>query len=126
MTPIEQQFEVLKNYLPKVELKELPDKSHLIVVSDVELPTGWSKSLVQVKFIAPVGYPLATPDCFWTDADLRLAVNQGVPKNTGSTPIPHVGGQHLWFSWHVKSWNPNSDSLLTYFYVVKRRLQEPQ
>ena len=125
MTPIQQQFEILKNYIPKVELRELPDRSCLIIASDVELPAGWSKPSVQVKFIAPIGYPLATPDCFWTDVDLRLA-NNGVPQNTGSNPIPHVGGQHLWFSWHVKSWNPNSDSLLTYFHVIKRRLQDPR
>ena len=125
MTPIRQQFEILKNFFPTAELKDLADGSHLISVAEVELPDGWSKASVQVKFIAPVGYPLARPDCFWTDFDLRL-INNCVPKNTGANAIPHVGGQHLWFSWHVGSWNPNSDSLLTYMYVIKRRLHDPK
>jgi hypothetical protein len=125
MTPIEQQFELLKSYFPEAELKPLPDGSYLITASNVPLPAGWSRSSVQVKFIAPVGYPLARPDCFWTDSDLRLATT-AMPQNTGPNQIPHVGGQHVWFSWHVASWNPNSDSLLTYMHVIKRRLQDPR
>jgi hypothetical protein len=64
-------------------------------------------------------------DCFWTDADLRLASGAN-PMNTGGNPIPHIGVPHLWFSWHVGTWNPNNDSLLTYFYVIRRRLSDPR
>ncbi len=125
MTPIEQQFAILQNYFPTAELKPLPDGSHLVSFPCVELSEGWSQANVQVKFIAPVGYPLAKPDCFWTDVTLRLA-NNNMPQNAQLNQIPHIGGPYLWFSWHVASWNPNSDSLLTYFYVIKRRLQEPR
>ena len=125
MTPLEQQFEVLRSDRIGTSLQKLPDGSHLVIVPDVMLPTGWSKSTVVVKFVAPVGYPLARPDCFWTDCDLRLS-NGNVPQNTGQNPIPHIGAGHLWFSWHVSSWNPNFDSLLTYLNVIKRRLQNPR
>jgi len=50
----------------------------------------------------------------------------GVPQATGANQIPHVAGPNLWFSWHVASWNPNSDGLLTYLYVIKRRLHDPR
>ena len=125
MTPLEQQFELLRNYLPQTSLQKLPDGSHLVIVPGFALPTGWSKRSVEVKFVAPVGYPLARPDCFWTDSDLRLQ-NGSMPQATGGNAIPHVNAQHLWFSWHVTSWNPNADSLLTYLYVIKRRLHDPR
>ena len=120
MTPLEQQFEVLRGYFPSACLEKLPGGPHLIVVPGIELPSGWSKLEVTIKFLAPVGYPLARPDCFWTDHDLRLA-NGGLPQNSGPNPLPQIGGPHLWFSWHLGSWDPNSDNLLTYVYVIERR-----
>jgi hypothetical protein len=125
MTPLEQQFEVLRTTHGNSELHRLPDGSHLILVPKWALPPGWSKSVVDVRFVAPVGYPMARPDCFWADADLRLA-NGNVPQATGNNALPHVAGQFLWFSWHVASWNPNSDNLLTYLHVIKRRLHDPR
>lgn len=125
MTPVEQQFKVFQEYENKAILEKLPDGTHLITVADVPLPSGWSKTSTAVLFIAPVGYPVSCPDCFWTDPDLRLA-NGNLPQNTGQTPIPNHAAPHHWFSWHLASWNPNSDNLLTYFYVIKRRLQDPR
>ena len=125
MTPVEEQFEILRAYENGAVLQKLPDGSHLITIRGVKLPSGWSKQVIEAKFLAPVGYPFSKPDCFWTDPDLRLA-NGNPPKNTGSNPIPQVGSGNLWFSWHVSSWNPNSDSLLTYWNVIKRRLRDPQ
>jgi len=125
MTPVEEQFEILRSYETGATLQKLPDGSHLIVVSAVNLPSGWSKPVVEIKFLTPVGFPFAKPDCFWADHDLRLA-NGNPPQNTGSNPIPHVGSGHLWFSWHVATWNPNCDNLLTYWYVIKRRLADPR
>ena len=125
MTPVEEQFEILRSYETGATLQKLPDGSHLITICGVKLPTGWSKPAVDVKFLAPVGYPFAKLDCFWTDPDLRLA-NGSPPMNTGSNAIPNVASSHLWFSWHVAAWNPNSDNLLTYWYVIKRRLCDPR
>src|SRR5712672_4248726 len=120
MTPVEEQFEILRGYENSAILQKLPDGSHLITIGGVRLPTGWSKPSTEIKFLAPVGYPFSTPDCFWSEPDLRLG-NGSPPMNTGSNPIPHVGSSNLWFSWHLKSWNPNSDSLLTFWYVIRRR-----
>jgi Prokaryotic E2 family E len=125
MTPLEGQFEILSRSAPGATLQKLPDGSHLVVVPAVELPIGWSKRTVAVKFLAPVGYPFAKLDCFWTDPDLRLASGAN-PMNTGTNPIPHAATPHLWFSWHVGSWNPNVDNLLTYLYVIRRRLNDPR
>ena len=125
MTPFEEQFEVLRSSEPNVSYQKFPDGSYLVVVSGVSLPDGWSKKMTDVKFLVPVGYPFAKLDCFWTDSDLRLS-NGNPPMNTGSNPIPHLGTPHLWFSWHVGTWNPNVDNLLTYLHVIERRLYNPR
>ena len=124
MTPLQQQFDILKVGYPQAQLTDLPDGSHLITVPDFKLPPGWSKPQVTVKFIAPPGYPFGRPDCFWADSDLKLA-NGSPPQRTGFNAIPHVGGTHLWFSWHVGAWNSNFDSLLTFLNVIKSRLNAP-
>ena len=125
MTPVEQQFNILRGYYGNAELHRLPDSSHLIIIPSFQLPQGWSKETVSVRFVAPVGYPMARPDCFWTDPELRLA-NGNVPQATGGNPIPHTPGQFLWFSWHVSAWSANVDNLLTYLNVIKRRLHDPR
>jgi hypothetical protein len=122
MTPLQVQFNILQAEYPMAELKPLPDGSHLIVIPDIKLPPAWSKKSVKVKFIAPVGYPFGRPDCFWTDHDLLLS-NGNPPQSTGPNEIPNAndGTPHLWFSWHLSAWNPNSDNLLTYLNVIKSR-----
>jgi hypothetical protein len=123
MSLILAQFEVFKGECPEAELRPLPDGSHVLTVPDCPLPAGWSKARTAIKFVAPVGYPQGRPDCFWTDPDLRLA-NGAAPQNTGGNPLPGTTTPHLWFSWHVSTWDPNQDNLLTFFHVIERRLQE--
>ncbi len=77
-----------------------------VVVPNVELPKGWSSDRVTVYFVLPVGYPSAQPDCFWTEATLRLEDGR-TPQNTGLQQIPGTSEQLLWFSWHVQTWSPN-------------------
>ena len=94
MTPLEQQFEILRGQCAGATLNQLPDGAHLITIPAYPLPDGWSKQVTEIKFIAPVGYPFARPDCFWTDADLKLK-SGGVPINTGGqNPIPHIVGAY--------------------------------
>lgn len=125
MTPLEQQFEVLKGYNGEASLLILPDGSHLVSIPQIPLPNGWTKEYTEVKFIAPIGYPLSRPDCFWADFDLRLG-NGGMPQNANINAIPHYNGSYMWFSWHLSSWNPNNDNLITYLNVIKRRLHDPR
>jgi hypothetical protein len=125
MNPVEKQFEVLKAYEPTATLEFFPEGFYIISIPNIKLPAGWSKENTQIKFIAPVGYPLARPDCFWADTDLRLA-NGNMPQNAQPNATPPVLSGYLWFSWHLSTWNPNNDNLLTYINVIKRRLSVPQ
>ena len=71
MTPLEQQFEILRNDRIGTSLQKLPDGSHLVIVPDVMLPTGWSKSTVVVKFVA--SWISACPPGLFLDG-LRFAI----------------------------------------------------
>lgn len=113
--------EKLQKAFPLAALQPLPDGSTLVKVPALVLPPGWSRNNVNVWFLTPVGYPIARPDCFWTDSDLRLA-NDSQPKNSALQTPPFLGEPKLWFSWHASSWNPNQDNLLTYMLIIRNRL----
>jgi hypothetical protein len=121
----DQQFAVLKTYYPQAELRTLPSGAQLIVVPNFRLPPGWTQPQATIFFIAPLGYPLAKPDCFWTDRDLRLA-HGGMPQAANITAIPEINQLQLWFSWHTSHWNPNRDNLLTFVRVIEERFKKLQ
>jgi hypothetical protein len=123
MTLIEQQIGELKQqYADTVAILQ-PNGGYVIEVRNHSLPPGWNRGVVTVVFFAPPGYPAAHPDCFWVEpGPIRLA-NGATPEGSNDTnPIPGVGPRGTWFSWHVQSWNPNRDRLVTYFHVIKQRL----
>jgi hypothetical protein len=126
MTPLEQQFEALKAVYPTATLEPLSSGAALISIPDLPLPSGWSQPTTTVRFLAPVGYPLAKPDSFWASSDLRL-LNGAMPQATTHSAIPEVNvSPQLMFSWHLNQWNPNRDALLTYFRVIEQRLRQLQ
>ena len=105
----------------------LPNGGMLIRVPGIDVGVGWNRRTVDILFVAPPGYPAAQPDCFWIEpAGLRLE-GGGTPQNSNdSNPIPgdvQSGRSTTWFSWHLQSWNPNRDSLLTFFQVIMKRLK---
>jgi hypothetical protein len=127
MTVLEAQLTNLKKEggYTDVAVFPLPDGSAIITVPNVALPPGWSKTTATIRFVAPVGYPHAKPDCFWADVDLRLQ-SGAPPQATNTTPIPGTSEARLWFSWHISHWDPNRDSLLTYINVIRQRFKDPK
>lgn len=129
---IDEQLEALKadreeEGAPPPEQIRLPNGGYLIRVPEVDIGLGWNQRKADVLFVAPPGYPAAQPDCFWVEpAGLRLE-GGGTPQNSNdSNPIPgdvQNGRRTTWFSWHLQSWNPNRDSLLTFFNVIMKRLK---
>lgn len=126
MNPLERQIQQLKELYASSTAERLGSGATLITVPGVSLPEGWAAESVTVRFIAPIGYPFAAPDCFWTEASLRLKAHQNLPQASNLQQIPEVGASALWFSWHVSAWNPSRDSLITYLYAIKRRFAMPQ
>ena len=95
----------------------------VIEVPGVLLPAGWSEASTTIWFVVPAGYPAAQPDCFWADASLRLA-GGGMPQNSGLQAVASTGVPGLWFSWHLQSWRPGRDDLVTYTRFILRRLAD--
>lgn len=124
MSLIEEQLPRLQESYPRSAVQNLGDGTGVVTLPGVQLPVGWNKQAVTAFFIVPVGFPMARPDCFWTEEDLRLA-NGSLPKNSAVQTVPW-GGAKLWFSWHPSSWNPNGDTLRTYARVIEDRLRRAE
>jgi hypothetical protein len=130
MNPIvEEQLDLLRQSHADAFVTALPTGSHLVTVPNVKLPNGWNRPTATVLFIAPPGYPSAQPDCFWVEPGQFRLANEGTPQGSNdSNPIPGLTPprQFTWFSWHLQSWNPNRDSLITYFNVIMKRFESRQ
>lgn len=108
-----------------VTSQRLSNGGVLVSVDDVPTGGGWNRTKVKVLFVAPPGYPAAQPDCFWVEpGGLRLEGGATPQASNDANPIPgDVQQRHTtWFSWHLQSWDPSSDSLLKYFNVIQSRL----
>lgn len=120
---IDEQVEEIRRRHPDAQVDHAPDGGILITIPNFRLPTGWNQPQVQVRFAVPVGYPVARPDSFWTEPDLRLE-SGALPANTNDQ-TPWSDGEHfLWFSWHPAYWDPQKDSLSTFLGVIDARLRE--
>lgn len=130
MNPIvEQQLAFLRQIQADASATPLPTGAHLITIPEVKLPDGWNRPTANVLFLTPPGYPSAQPDCFWVEPGQFRLANQGTPHGSNdSNPIPGLAParQFTWFSWHLQSWNPNRDSLITYFNVIMKRFESRQ
>ena len=104
---------------------QMPNGGMLIRIPAVPV-TGWNRPSVDVLFVAPPGYPAAQPDCFWVEPNnFRLAGGRTPQNSNDGNPIPGDfvrGRSTTWFSWHVQSWNPSRDTLITFFKVILARL----
>lgn len=95
----------------------------MIEIPHVALPRGWSTSATPVWFVVPAGYPAAQPDCFWTDGALRLS-SGAQPQNSALQTLPTTHRPVLWFSWHLASWRPGRDQLLSYVRFIYQRFAD--
>lgn len=116
----------VKASAPTPILTSLSNGSKLVEIPDVDIGPGWTVRAVKVLFLVPPGFPAAQPDCFWVEpTGLRLA-NGGTPQNSNdSNPIPGdptADRRTTWFSWHLQGWNPNRDSLQSYYHVIMKRM----
>ena len=122
--PVDLHMEALRRVVPGASSTMLADHTVLITLPDVPLPPGWNRDFTTVWFVAPVGYPGARPDCFWTLAELGLQDGRP-PQNSNVQPAPWADATR-WFSWHLQTWNPAGDSLVTFLRVIQDRFRQLQ
>lgn len=125
MSLIDVQLEDLRRDHPEATADPRPDGTSLVTVPKVSLPSGWNQSHTTVRFLAPVGFPMAQPDCFWADEALRLA-GGALPKNAQVQSPPFGGPPKLWFSWHVSVWSGSRDTIKSYIGTIRNRLARPE
>lgn len=106
---------------PTATVADRADHTAVVAVPDLPLGPGWNQPATEVLFLVPTAYPAAQPDCFYTDPQLRLAAGQ-LPSNTALNELD--GRQLLWFSWHLVSWHPHRDNLVSYLRFIERRLHD--
>ena len=91
-----------------------------VVIKDYPLPSEiWSRPSADLLIKTHPTYPNALIDMFWLDPPVSL--RRGAPVN-GATMDAQFGREWQRFSWHVGTWYPAHDNLLTYLAVVDDRL----
>ena len=125
MGVVDDQLVELRHEYPEASSEVRGDGTALVTVPGVLLPTGWNLTRTTVQFLAPVGYPMAKPDCFWTDEALRLAGGT-MPKSTGIQTPAFASQPRLWFSWHVSEWNGSRDTIRSFLAAVLNRLSRAE
>ena len=122
MTPLECEFEEVRQRFPNAAMRQIGGQ-WLVSLADATMPNGWNKKTSSVHFFVPAGYPHANPDCFYVDADVRLA-NGSLPQNAQIQQLADLG-QALWFSYHLqRPWKPGRDRLNTWVATIAGRLAE--
>lgn len=123
---IERHVEKLRRIQPGVQIKEAPGVQAVMVeIPDVQLPKGWNKERITVRFLVPLAYPAAPPDCFWVDEGFALEGGR-MPQGSRLEPLAGVNLPLVWFSWHVQQWDPNTHTVSSFFQVIKDRLGKVQ
>lgn len=84
----------------------------------------YNKQAVTLLLRLPLSYPNGRPDMFWVDEDFVLKDSK-VPKSADQIEC-WLGRRWRRFSWHLSSWNPGADNLLTYLEFVNTRLAKSE
>lgn len=92
-----------------------------IIIHDYPISDSiWSRKIVDLLVVAHPSYPNAKMDMFWVDPAISRKDGGNI---NGGTNASKFGKTWQQFSWHVTSWNPAHDNLITYLDVVNERLR---
>lgn len=103
------------------EIEIIDGQEICIIIKNYAIPRGkWSRDTVDLLVITHPSYPNAKMDMFWVDPAITLQ-NGTSPKAAGI--VSKCGRNWQQFSWHVSTWNPARDNVITYLDVVNDRLR---
>lgn len=92
-----------------------------MVFKNYPIPANiWDRDKVDLLVITHPTYPNAKMDMFWVDPAISL--KSGAQAKAVS-PENKCGKTWQRFSWHVNTWNPAHDNVITYLNVVNDRLR---
>lgn len=100
-----------------------PDGWTFLVVSDHQLPDGFSPSVARLLVKLPPSFPDAAPDMFWLNPQVRTA-SGGAPQGTSIETL--LGEQWQRFSWHLLpgAWRPGISALRDYMRCIRARFEK--
>jgi len=120
MDPLTEQLAEVQRRQPTARFETTPE-GHRILAAEIPLCAGWNRKDASIRIVVPAGYPHVHPDCFYTNADLRLAPGTD-PTNSSLQAV--FGAQYRWFSWHLAGWDPTKGTLDQYVRFCELRLKE--
>jgi len=92
---IEQELALLRQRFPKLEYRA---EGRWVLISEYPLPSGWNRTVMDVAFQIPVGYPGTPPYGIYVPPGLTFGGAQ--PDNyTAASNVPPFGGTWWVFSW---------------------------
>lgn len=101
------------------------DKEIGVVFKNYPIPAHiYSSDKVDLLVIAHPSYSNPKMDMFWVDPPVTLKKNGQDPKSTGTAT--KFGKSWQQFSWHVNTWNPAKDNLITYLDTINDRLRRDE
>lgn len=107
-----------------LDYEATPEGGHIcVVLSNVELPSGYNTDRAKVLIRLPAGFPDAGPDMFWTSPILSVG---GVRPAGTEHDEPHLG--QIWQRWsrHIgPHWRSGIDDFGTYLAYVRQCLAQP-
>lgn len=107
---IEQELTLLRSHHPNLEYES---EGRWVRIPSYQLPEGWNRSVIDVAFQIPIGYPGTPPYGIYTPAG--LAFNRTRPDNYAepASTQPPLGGTWGIFSWTPVEgqWRPTADLL---------------
>lgn len=120
---LQEHIKILEREGHKIEIHV--DSEIHIVFKDYKIPAQiWDQNKTDLLVITHPTYPNAKMDMFWVNPPISLKSDKTV--QAADTTEDKLGINWLRFSWHVQSWNPGKDNLITYLDVVNDRLRRDE
>lgn len=120
---LQEHIKILEREGHKIEIHV--DSEIHIVFKDYKIPDQiWDPNKTDLLVITHPTYPNAKMDMFWVNPPISL--KSGKTAQAAGTTEGKLGINWLRFSWHVQSWNPGKDNLITYLDVVNDRLRRDE
>ena len=95
-----------------------------VLIINYPVRSRYNKATIELLLRFPLSYTNGKPDMFWTDEDFVLK-SGGTPKSADQFET-YLGKRRRRFSWHLSSWNPGVDNLVTFLEFVENRLAKKE
>lgn len=120
MRSLPHELNELRERYADARVEQIPGAGRVCIIPAVPTGPAWTPDQTEIRFLIPQGYPQARPDCFYATSDLEL--NSGRPPQN-ARPQRLGDTTYLWFSWHLRAWDPSHDDLTRFARSCERRLR---